>query len=361
MASALDNTIGSSFVGVVVAATLYGVSCVQTWFYFSRYGASDVWYIKTLVCVCLAFDTIHQALISHTVYFYAITNYNNPEALERLVWSILLEVLFNVGPCSTAALPLLIISVAQGLIGLLVQGFLTMRVWRLSNRNICLTVVAGALVLAEFGCSVGEFPFTIQSMQLKTWQDLGQLKPLSMTVNVLGAASDFVIAMILVYYLRRSRTGFKKSDTMIRKLIVFSVTTGLLVGVCAIASLVSILLWGQTLIYVAFYFSLGRLEFNTLLATLNARKDILADDPEDISFSLQTMSKVVPRKLNSGVNPRFCFLGTMRLLNQVFCFQHRATLSIKIDTTHEVNSDRLSERSCNSPKSQETEEMMVAV
>nr|GAT53810.1 predicted protein [Mycena chlorophos] len=336
MASALDNTIGSSFVGVVVAATLYGVSCVQTWFYFSRYGASDVWYIKTLVCVCLAFDTIHQALISHTVYFYAITNYNNPEALERLVWSILLEVLFN------------------GLIGLLVQGFLTMRVWRLSNRNVCLTVVAGALVLAEFGCSPLPSNRTEhslchqhrihrnESMQLKTWQDLGQLKPLSMTVNVLGAASDFVIAMILVYYLRRSRTGFKKSDTMIRKLIVFSVTTGLLVGVCAIASLVSILLWGQTLIYVAFYFSLGRLEFNTLLATLNARKDILADDPEDISFSLQTMSKVVPRKLSSGVN-------------------HRATLSIKIDTTHEVNSDRLSERSCNSPKSQETEEMMVAV
>lgn len=113
-----------------------------------------------------------------------------------------------------------------------------------------------------------------------------------MSVNVLGAVADFLIALILVFYLRRSRTGFKRlvpaspdiivlnlgyrSDHMITKLIFFSVSTGLLTSVCAIASLVSILLWGNTLcvplgrgftftsdlivcrIYVAFYFSLGR-------------------------------------------------------------------------------------------------------
>jgi hypothetical protein len=33
---------------------------------------------------------------------------------------------------------------------------------------------------------------------------------LSMSVNVLGAVADFFIALILVYYLRRSRTGFRK-------------------------------------------------------------------------------------------------------------------------------------------------------
>ncbi|KAJ7087187.1 hypothetical protein B0H15DRAFT_302035 [Mycena belliarum] len=275
----VDNTMGSALLGVIGAAGLYGVSCVQTWCYYNRYGATDVWYIKALVGIVFVFDSVHQALISHTVYWYVITNYSNPAALETLVWSILLEVLFN------------------GLIGLIVQGFLTMRVWRLSNKNIPLTAIAVSLVLGEFGCSVA---FTIQSLKLQTWQELGELKGLSMSVNVLGAVSDFVIAVILVFYLRRSRTGFKKSDTMISKLIMFSVSTGLLTAVCALASLVSILVWGQTLIYVAFYFSLGRLYFNSVLATLNARKDIRAitDDPEDLTFSLETFSKV-PRTMSS--------------------------------------------------------------
>jgi len=84
-------------------------------------------------------------LISHTVYHYLITNFGNFAALDNMVWSILLEVLFN------------------GLIGLLVQSFLTLRVWRLSNHNIGLTALIIGLVLGEFVCSV---VFTIQSSVL---------------------------------------------------------------------------------------------------------------------------------------------------------------------------------------------------
>ncbi|KAF8211493.1 hypothetical protein K438DRAFT_1958595 [Mycena galopus ATCC 62051] len=315
--ASIDNTMGSALLGCIFAAGLYGVSCVQTWYYFNRYGSTDHWYIKALVGLVFVCDSIHQALISHTVYWYVITNYSRPEALSNLVWSILLEVLFN------------------GLIGLIVQSFLTMRVWRLSNGNKALTAVTASLVLAEFGCSVA---FTIQSMQLHTWKELGELKGLSMSVNILGAAADFVIALILVFYLRRSRTGFKKSDTMISKLIMFSVSTGLLTSICAVASLVSILVWGQTLIYVAFYFSLGRLYFNSVLATLNARKDIRAmtDDPEDLTFSLHTLSKG-PRNMSSKTRP---------------------TISIKIETHETVEAERHSERSCTTEKSQEEDRMI---
>ncbi|KAJ6516242.1 hypothetical protein C8R45DRAFT_1142012 [Mycena sanguinolenta] len=346
--ASIDNTMGSALLGCIFAAGLYGVSCVQTWYYFNRYGSTDHWYIKALVGLVFVCDSVHQALISHTVYWYVITNYSRPEALSNLVWSILvsvsavdrffvdtraqLEVLFN------------------GLIGLVVQSFLTMRVWRLSNRNKCLTAITvyrsysavidndiakASLVLAEFGCSVA---FTIQSMQLHTWEELAQLKGLSMSVNVLGAAADFLIALILVFYLRRSRTGFKKSDTMITKLIMFTVSTGLLTSICALASLVSILVWGQTLIYVAFYFSLGRLYFNSVLATLNARKDIRAmtDDPEDLTFSLQTFSKG-PRNMNSKTRP---------------------TISIKIETHETAEVERHSEKSCTTDKSQEEDRMI---
>ncbi|KAK0191314.1 hypothetical protein F5146DRAFT_1121575 [Armillaria mellea] len=280
----VDNTMGAAFIGVIIAACLYGVSCVQTWYYFNQYQG-DVWYIKTLVAIVWLFDSIHQALISHTVYYYVVSNFSNPAQLENLVWSILLEVLFN------------------GFIGFLVQSFLTMRVWRLSNENVPLTTVIAAMVLAEFACSVA---FTIQSMKLSTWADLTHMRGLSMTVNVVGAVSDVLIAASLFYFLHRSRTGFKKSDTMISKLI---------------------LIWGKTLIYVAFYFSLGRLYSNSVLATLNARKSIRglseAGDTGDLTLSLNTFKTGLPRFATTA--PR------------------QTNISIKIDTTQECVRDDIGE------------------
>ncbi|KAG7445905.1 uncharacterized protein BT62DRAFT_141887 [Guyanagaster necrorhizus] len=297
----VDNTMGAAFIGVIIAACLYGVSCVQTWYYFNQYQ-TDVWYIKSLVAIVWLFDSVHQALISHTVYYYVVTNFSNPTEQENLVWSILLEVLFN------------------GFIGFLVQSFLTMRVWRLGNENVALTAVITCLVLTEFGCSVA---FTIQSMKLSTWADLTHMRGLSMTVNVVGAISDVLIAASLFYFLHRSRTGFKQSDTMISKLILFSVSTGLMTSVCAVASLISILIWGKTLIYVAFYFSLGRLYSNSVLATLNARKSIRglseAGDMGDLTLSLNTFKTGLPR-----------FATTV---------PRQTNISIKIDTTQECVRD----------------------
>ncbi|KAJ3514888.1 hypothetical protein NLJ89_g2112 [Agrocybe chaxingu] len=304
----VDNTMGAAYIGVIAAGILYGVSFVQTWYYFLKYRR-DVWYIKALVATVCAFETVHQALISHTVYYYVITNYNNPIRLEDMVWSILLEVLFN------------------GLISFIVQAFLLLRVWRLSGNNIPLTVVIAALILAGFGCSTA---FTAKSMKLQTWAELGQLKGLSIAVNIVGAVADILIAAALFFLLHSSRTGFKKSDTMISKLIAFTVSTGLLTSICAVASLISILASPNTLIYVAFYFCLGRRKYlylpskacsdssvssvysNSVLATLNARQIIrrMGEDSDELSFSL----------------PAFPSLRS-------------ANISIKIDTIHEFIRD----------------------
>ncbi|KAJ3998613.1 hypothetical protein F5050DRAFT_1710372 [Lentinula boryana] len=244
----VDNTMGAAFIGVICAARKV----------FSGTYPRDLWYIKCLVAIVWLFDSIHQALISHTgesliltqtsiynllkknaVYFYVVTNFNNVSEQANLV-------------C-----------------------FLTMRVWKMSNQNKPLTVLIVLFVLGELTCSVVPLGFSLY-----------HLFSLSMTVNVLGAVADVMIAAGLFYFLHRSRTGFKKSDTMISKLI---------------------LIWGKTLIYVAFYFSLGRLYSNSLLATLNARKSIRGLNDEDggnVSFSLQTFSnKLRPSRRNMTMAP----------------------------------------------------------
>ncbi|KAL9713310.1 hypothetical protein Ac2012v2_002915 [Leucoagaricus gongylophorus] len=235
----------------------------------------------------MLFETIHQALITHCIYVYLVSYYSQPEMLGQLVWSLLVEVLFN------------------GLTAFLVQSFLTMRVWKFSNRKIWLTGLLVLLIAGEFGCIIA---YTILSLQLRTYLELGQLKGLSIAVNVLAAAGDLVIAASLCVILHQSRTGFKRSDTMIKKLIIYSVNTGLLTSLCAVASLISIVFAGHTFLYIMFFFCIGRLYSNSLLGALNSRKRIRAaaegvqTTSENLSLSLQEF----PRSGGIGMATKEC-------------------------------------------------------
>ncbi|OJA19252.1 hypothetical protein AZE42_05986 [Rhizopogon vesiculosus] len=316
----LDNTFGAFLIGVVISATLYGVTCVQTWYYFTRYG-SDPWYIKFMVAAVLLSDSVHQALITHTgeygyicmdfkaeheviVYTYLVTDFGIVEDLGTLVWSLIVEVLFN------------------GFTALMVQSFLTMRVYRLSNKSIVATASVLSLVIGEFVLVV---IYVAKAINFTTFAQLTELKSLSMSVNALAAAGDVLIAVFLCTLLQQSRTGFRRSDTMISKLILFSINTGLLTSVCAVMSLISITVWPGTFIYIAFYFCLGRLYCNSLLATLNARKSLRGDSrDENMSLSLQGIQKSTA----SGIGT-----SQRRLPNNI---------SIKIDTTQEYVRDEYS-------------------
>ncbi|KAL0057475.1 hypothetical protein AAF712_015511, partial [Marasmius tenuissimus] len=111
-------------------------------------------------------------------------------------------------------------------------------------------------------------------LSVKTFADLATMKWLSILVNALAAAGDVYITGALSFLLHRSRTGFPRSDVIITRLIHFTVNTGLLTTCCAVGSLVSILAAPTTFVYIAFFFTIGRLYANSLMCTLNARSYI---------------------------------------------------------------------------------------
>jgi len=251
MSHALDQTYGVTFLGVIFSAELHGVALVQAWYYFTH--QSDTWPLKLFVACVVAFDTIHQALIVHAVYIYLITNFGNAPQLLLIVWSMVVEVLFN------------------GLTALFVQAFLILRIWRLSKGNILLTGSAGALCVGNFACVIA---YVAKALPMTTYAELTTIKGLSLAINITGAATDVLIAAILCFLLLGSRTGFSRSDSMINKLVLFFVNTGLITSVFAIASLISITTAPDAFIYILFFFCMGRLYSNSLLAVLNARKSI---------------------------------------------------------------------------------------
>jgi len=155
-----------------------------------------------------------------------------------------------------------------------------------SNRNLFVTVPLVILIAAEF---VSVVVYFAKAITMDTFVQLATLKALSMTVNVLAVAGDVLITVAFCVLLHRSRNSLRRSNTMINMLIAFSVQTGMLTSLCAIDSLISIAVSPNTFIYISFYFLLGRLYCNSLLATLNVRKAIRQRGHGETGISLRAI------------------------------------------------------------------------
>lgn len=248
----LDSTQGALFIGTSVAGILFGVSCLQAFFYANHY-LSDPWRLKALVAATFICDMLHQLMCSHSVYEYLITNYGNPQALASIPWSLVAEVQ------------------ATAFIGLFVQSFYATRVYRLSEKNWWLTAIVSSPILPSFAMQT---VYTIKMSSYTNLGDLGKIAVLAQTINVLNAVCDIMISIAMVYLLHKSRTGLKQSNTMINRLVIFVVNTGLLTSACATLALILLLASPNTLIYAVFFFTTPRLYANSLFATLNARTAI---------------------------------------------------------------------------------------
>ncbi len=48
------------------------------------------------------------------------------------------------------------------------------------------------------------------------------------------------ITIALFYFLNRSRTGFRRSEAVVNKIVLFSFNTGLFTALCALASFIAV-------------------------------------------------------------------------------------------------------------------------
>ncbi|KAF5377279.1 hypothetical protein D9615_006446 [Tricholomella constricta] len=265
----LDNTVGAIFVGVILGAALWGISCMQTYEYFSvskmrpstrhtkitlvQEYRRDAWFNKIMVGILFILDTVHQIFWTHVLYIYLITEYFNIAYLNQVVWSLVAQIIIS------------------ALVGLIVQSFFLYRIWILSRHNIYAVAIVGILVVAEFGVSIAYFT---EAWKVTTFDLLPNIFRLSQSVNSVAAAGDIAIAVTLIFILYRSKTGFSKSDSIVKQLILYSLNTGFLTSICALMSLITITLYPTNFMFMTFYIVLARLYTNSLLATLNARKKL---------------------------------------------------------------------------------------
>ncbi|KAJ7910499.1 hypothetical protein B0H13DRAFT_1714367 [Mycena leptocephala] len=254
-----DNTLGALLVGGLVATALWGVTCVQTFTFFMG-GTADRGSQKALVCT-LILDTFDTVLNCHILYYYLVTNYLVPEAIVFPVWSIIVHV---------AATSLSNFIVRRYILSLTIYLPLTS----------CVTACLHAVSISVL--TIRRSRFT-----MKTFLDLVGLSNLMYLNFAAGTSSDLSVALALCYLLRGSRTGFQRTDSLIRVLMMYTVNTGLIVAIDATAGMFAFVFMPHNLIFLGFYLLLSKLYLNSYLAILNVRQNLREnlDEPKSIHLS----------------------------------------------------------------------------
>ncbi|KAL5532458.1 hypothetical protein ACEPAF_6028 [Sanghuangporus sanghuang] len=262
----LDDSLGAAFIGLILAAVLFGVTNVQ-YLIFSQTSRDPrfmkwtvrtgcfgrklciltSWMLKIAFLWCL--DVLHLILISHPMYYYLVTNFTNLEIINVPTWSLCAHVLVTT------------------LGDFIVRLFYAWRVWVVSHRNRFLTL--GVLVFASVTLGLGF------GIKIFSYDSMLQFTNISWVLYTsLGSAviADGWVAASLCFFLARNRTGFKSTDSVVNSLILYVINTGLFTSFCATACFVSFAVMPHNYIFIAFYFCLPKLYFNALLAMLNARE-----------------------------------------------------------------------------------------
>lgn len=265
--NAFGPLLGALLVGGLVSNILYGITCAQTFTYYRRHE-NDRLFLKLFVTVLWLLDTADVFIVGHILYWYMVVNYTNPLSLVSPVWSLIVHVTFT--------------SVSN----FLVRGMFATRVWKLSHGNIILTGGLLTLSLTDLVCGI---VITAKAFGLS----LNGFSSLSTLLYLNSAASltaDAAVALSLCYFLYKSRTGWAKTDSLITVLMLFSINTGLLTVLDAVASLITYAVMPTNLIFFAIYLCQSKLFINAFLATLNAREGLRAGGTGSVAIQLSRVT-----------------------------------------------------------------------
>lgn len=299
----LNATLGASFLGNIGASILYGISCIQTFIYYKRSGGDTI-VLKSLILLLWILDTIHLAFVTHAVYSYAILDFGDYLSISKPLWCITSHVTIS------------------SLSDLIVRGLYCHRIWKLSQRNLWMTIAVASISLLSFASG---FAFSIWGFQHPNYflADAEQLSVFLYLNFVSGVVADSLIAVLLCVLLMRQRTGYSRTNTLLYTLLIYTVNTGVLSSCCA---LLCLLLYASLpgydrLSFVAVYFVLPKLLLNSLLATLNARRKLM-EKTSRFSVSLDRLA--IPSRNIATRHSRVSM--------------NSPVLEIKIETSTEVDS-----------------------
>ncbi|KAJ7266458.1 hypothetical protein B0H12DRAFT_1230231 [Mycena haematopus] len=297
-----DTTLGALCVAYALAWGLFGTMSMQSATYFQKFPKDSLW-LKTLVAFLWALDTLQLVLAGNGLYFWVITNYNNAEILEGpSPWSFtvalfLTVISFEITPSSSWFNCFwLVESIFASHASYEEHPWLTINSLSVSGHNIPLTAIIVVLSCCYYGLQV------VVKVKLWEFRKLALLYRVQTITGVSLASAvvaDLTIAIALSVYLRKGRTGIMVTDSIVDRLVLYAMSTGLLTSIIIFIDMICFLTMPRNYVHLSFNLVSGTLYTNSLLATLNYRH-VLRNDMDRRTVNLNTLSLSIapPPQLN---------------------------------------------------------------
>lgn len=252
-------TEGPFLIAVMVSCALFGITCAQTVYYYRTYPA-DHPYRKWLVAILFIMETAHLFLVSEAAHFFYVI----VKAPENLLGMFLIRKSFS----ASFAFTVIITSI--------VQAFYGWRVWSIANLHKWKTISVVLIAITSFlqfgfGVAVDVLLFTnpaLTSVHQPTVQALYSVQLAT------AMACDVIISIALVHFLNRSRSGFNSTESIIDRLVIYSVNVGLVTSAMSICTFVTFHTLLTSTMFTLFTEVISKIYVNSLLVTLNSRNSI---------------------------------------------------------------------------------------
>ncbi|KAF9467085.1 hypothetical protein BDZ94DRAFT_1295221 [Collybia nuda] len=282
----LGPSYGPILIGALLEAALWGMTTVQTILYFINYGSKDRWDLKAVALINFGLTSTLVVAISSAVYLPLILHFGNALQLRSYPWGIR----------------------AAGLLSALtifhIQGFFLYRVYRFSQ-SFWPLVVAAPFVLATFAMGLVS-DIQVISNPSRAAAD-AKLANITVSCEAVMAATDFLLAGLLIFYLRRREPKLTRktpTNVVIARLIKYAIGTGALTGISEQHLLLETPFSQQFLIPIQMPCSLCNIDLLMrtflvdILNRLNTRKLVAkpwkgeqpADDLSEVEFSEPPLS-----------------------------------------------------------------------
>ncbi|KAG2004215.1 hypothetical protein CC2G_002794 [Coprinopsis cinerea AmutBmut pab1-1] len=256
--------VGALQLGSLFAVFLFGVVTLQSHMYYQTFREDKI-QLKLLVATIWLLELGHTFCVSAEIYKATIVNYGRPEKLFP----------FPFLGASTAV---------GGTIAFLCHSFFSSRVWKVLPKPwnfvgaFCF-VVALVRFIGSIALGVNAVKATVLEDYRRDWGWL------IMSLLVVGAAIDVLIAGSMLFYLWKQRAKvFARSIRLIDRLVQYTICTALLPSLSAIVMLIVFHVDPDALVWLAIYSCLAKLYSNCVLASLNSRASLRGTFSNGSSF-----------------------------------------------------------------------------
>ncbi|KAH9840603.1 uncharacterized protein C8Q71DRAFT_854481 [Rhodofomes roseus] len=242
---------GAYVLGIYFNILLYGI-VVSSYYHYAQHSQQDRLLIRLFILCLFVADTTQTVLSVVYVYTGLVTHFGG------------IRYLSTPGIVSTSVPPI------TGIMSCSVELFFTYRVKAISHLT-WLPILIGILAVISMLSSIA-------SVIAIRWPAFGGLETLQLpavkalvsTWLATGVVADLLITISLVWHLHRRKSGFSETDSLVNRIILFTVQTGVLTTTWAIIDL-ALYLASTRDTHLFFNFSLAKLYTILLMSSLNHR------------------------------------------------------------------------------------------